>query len=237
MTEQLYMQDSRLKEFEAKVVSVNGMHVFLDRTAFYPNSGGQLGDMGSIVRLSNGLRFSVLNASKSPEGICHEVDKDGLVAGDSVKCAIDWTRRYRLMRMHTAAHLLSAIFHKRAGVLITGNQLGLENSRMDFSLEDFDRAMMADVCAEANELIKKGVPVKIYFLPREEAMKIPGVIKLAGALPPTLETLRIVEIVGIDQQLDGGTHVANLNEIGTIEIVKMENKGKTNRRVYFAVKP
>jgi Ser-tRNA(Ala) deacylase AlaX len=108
---------------------------------------------------------------------------------------------------------------------------------MDFSLENFDRDAMGSICEDANARIKEKHAVKIYFLPREEAMKIPGVIKLAGALPPTLETLRIVEIVGIDQQLDGGTHVANLNEIGTIEIVKMENKGKTNRRVYFAVKP
>jgi len=237
MTEQLYLKDSYLKEFDAKVVAINGNHVFLDRTAFYPNSGGQLGDTGSIIKLSNGLRFSVVNTKKSPEGICHEVDNGGLVVGDAIKGEIDWDRRYKLMRMHTAAHLLSAIFTKQSGVLITGNQLGLENSRMDFSLENFDREMMASVCNEANELIKKALPIRISFLPHEEAMKIPGVVKLAAALPPALETLRIVAIVGVDEQLDGGTHVANLSEIGTIEIVKLENKGKANRRVYFTVKP
>ena len=237
MTELLYLCDSYLKEFEAKVIAVNEKHVFLDRTAFYPNSGGQLGDIGSIVKLSNGLRFSVLNTKKSPEGICHEVDKDGLAAGDSVKCEIDWQRRYKLMRMHTAAHMLSAIINTRSGALITGNQLGTDQSRMDFSLENFDRDAMASICEAANTHIKEDHAVKIYFLPREEAMKIPSVVKLAGALPPNLETLRIVEIESVDKSLDGGTHVANLAEIGTIEIVKMENKGKSNRRVYFAVKP
>lgn len=235
MTEQLYLQDSYLKEFDAKVVAVNGKHIFLDRTAFYPNSGGQLGDTGVIEK--NGKKFTVVNTTKAQDGICHEVDAEGLAAGDAVHCKIDWNRRYKLMRMHTAAHLLSATLNKRAGVLITGNQLGIENSRMDFSLENFDREQMAAACADANAFIEKRLPVKSYFLPREEAMKIPNVMRLAGALPPALETLRIVEIEGVDQQLDGGTHVANLNEIGGIEIVKMENKGKSNRRVYFALNP
>jgi Ser-tRNA(Ala) deacylase AlaX len=139
--------------------------------------------------------------------------------------------------MHTAAHMLSAIINTRSGALITGNQLGTDKSRMDFSLENFDRDAMASICEAANTRIKEDHAVKIYFLPREEAMKIPSVVKLAGALPPNLETLRIVEIESVDKSLDGGTHVANLAEIGTIEIVKMENKGKSNRRVYFAVKP
>ncbi|MEM7817728.1 MAG: alanyl-tRNA editing protein, partial [Candidatus Aenigmatarchaeota archaeon] len=169
--------------------------------------------------------------------ICHEVDREGLKADDVVCGKLDWERRYRLMRMHTTAHLLSALLYKRSGVLITGNQLGTDRSRMDFSLENFDRSMFAAICSEANELVSKGVPVKIYFLPRDEALKIEGVVKLAGALPPNIETLRIVEIVGVDMQADGGPHVANLKELGSIEIVKMENKGKANRRVYFTLRP
>ena len=236
MTELLYLEDSYLKEFDARVAAVDGIHVFIDRTAFYPSGGGVPTDIGVITRM-DGACFNVVNVAKARDGICHEVAREGLAIGDSVHCKIDWERRYRLMRMHTAAHLLSAIFYKRSGVLITGNQLGIDDSRMDFSLENFDREQMEAVCTEANALVRKGVPVKIYSLPRDEAMKIPGVIKLAGALPPSLEMLRIVEIVDVDAQADGGPHVANLSEIGTIEIVKLENKGKANRRVYFTVKP
>jgi Ser-tRNA(Ala) deacylase AlaX len=236
MTDLLYLQDSYLREFDARVAAVNGRHIFLDRTAFYPSGGGVPSDKGVIERADR-ARFNVVNVAKARDGVCHEVDREGLAVGDAVHCVLDWERRYRLMRMHTAAHVLSAIFHRRAGVLITGNQLGIEDSRMDFSLEDFDRKQMEAVCAEANALIRAGAAVKIYSLPRDEAMKLPGIVKLAGALPPNIEMLRIVEIVGVDAQADGGPHVTNLSEIGTVEIVKLENKGRVNRRVYFTVKP
>jgi len=236
MTELLYQHDSYLRMFEAKVVSANGKHVFLDRTAFYPTSGGQINDTGSIRR-KDGAEFNVINVTKTAEGICHEVDRDGLEAGDTVECEVDWERRHVLMRMHTAAHVLSAIVHRRTGALITGNQLGVDQSRFDFSLENFDREQMAEFCNEANALVAKNSVVKIYFLPRDEAVKIPGALKLADRLPPAIATLRIVEIEGVDIQIDGGTHVRSLGEIGTIEIVKMENKGAVNRRVYFSIKP
>jgi Ser-tRNA(Ala) deacylase AlaX len=233
MTEMLCLKDSYLREFEARVISANGKHIFLDKTAFYPSGGGQPNDIGKLVR--NKEEFGVIAVTKSAEGVCHEVDKEGLAAGDSVKGSIDWERRYKLMRMHTASHLLSAIFNQRAGAMITGNQLDTQRSRIDFSLEEFDKDKILGFCNEANAVIKNNPPVRTYFLPREEAMKIPNVIKLAGAMPPSLETLRIVEIDGVDKQLDGGTHVKALGEIGKIEIAKMENKGKTNRRVYFTL--
>lgn len=140
------------------------------------------------------------------------------------------------MKMHTTAHLLSAIFFKKAKVLITGNQLDVDKSRMDFNLETMDKDFVAAVVADANATIATNAPVKIYSLPREEAMKNPGMVKLAGALPPNVQTLRVVEIVGIDTQADGGTHVKAVKEIGKIELLSVENKGKNNRRMYFTVK-
>jgi Ser-tRNA(Ala) deacylase AlaX len=140
------------------------------------------------------------------------------------------------MRHHTSAHLLAAIFYNELSVLITGNQLGTEQSRMDFSMENFDKSLMEEVFRKANEAIHEDRHVKIYFLKREDAMKIPGIVKLAGALPPSIDELRIVEIVGIDIQADGGCHVASLKEIGEIVFLKAENKGKSNRRVYYNVR-
>ena len=157
-------------------------------------------------------------------------------AGEKVKGIIDWERRYTLMRMHTAAHILSAVFHREAGALITGNQLNMDKSRIDFSLENFDRGKIDMYARMANNIMKREIEVKGYFLEREEAMKIPGIVKLAKALPPTIKELRILEIVDIDTQADGGTHVKNTSEVGEIEIIKADNKGRNNRRVYYKLK-
>jgi len=157
--------------------------------------------------------------------------------GDQVSGIVDWDRRHRLMRMHTAGHLLSALFFTRANCLITGNQIDVDRSRMDFNLESFDRAQIENFVAEANTLISKDAPVKTYFLERGEALRILELVKLAEAAPPDEKNLRIVEIEGIDRQADGGLHVARLREIGAIRLLKLENKGKTNRRLYYDLTP
>ena len=228
----LYMNDSYLKEFSAAVVSVDNKYVVLDSTAFYPNSGGQLHDTGRLV--SGDEEYNVVYVAKIGDKISHEVDKAGLNAGDAVHGAIDWNRRYTLMRMHTAAHLLSAVFHKEAGALITGNQLGIGQSRIDFSLENFDRTRIVEYIKTANDMLKKELPVVVRFIRKENMTD--EMVKLAGALPPDVDEIRLVDIVGVDMQADGGTHVKNTAEVGIIEIVKMENKGKSNRRIYFTVK-
>jgi misacylated tRNA(Ala) deacylase len=125
--------------------------------------------------------------------------------------------------------------NKELDVLITGNQLGTEKTRFDFSMEEFDREKFDEIVEKANDLLSQDLELKVYELPREEAMEIPGVVKLANALPPSIKVLRIVEIPGIDVQADGGTHVRNLNEVGKISILKLENKGKANRRIYFTL--
>ncbi len=232
MTEPLFLDDSYQKECQATVTSVKeGKYVTLDQTIFYPKGGGQPNDTGKITKGNE--TFNVVYVGKFSGEISHEVDHPGLQTGDAVYCELDWDRRYKLMRSHTAAHVLAALLNKGTGALITGNQLEVDHVRFDFSLETFDRAVLEKYLAKANALFGTDVSVKWYELPREEAMKIPGVVKMAAALPPDLPSLRIVEIVGVDKQADGGTHVRNLREVGKVELLKTENKGKINRRIYF----
>lgn len=233
MIELLYFNDSYLTNFSAIVIEVVSNGVVLDKTAFYPSGGGQPSDMGILV--TNGKEFTVNGVTKKEGKIVHETVQ-GLHVGDNVVGTINLERRYKLMRMHTSAHLLSAIFYKQLGVLITGNQLDVEKSRMDFNLETFDKKIIQNVVDEANKCIAQNIPTKIFSLPRQEALKNPDMVKLAGALPPAIDMLRIVEIVGIDIQADGGTHVKALGEIGKIELLSIENKGKNNRRMYFTVR-
>lgn len=232
VTKALYLEDSYLKECDATVVSVkDGKYVILDQTIFYPKGGGQPWDTGKMMKGDEA--YEVVYVGKFSGETSHEVDQPSLREGDKVHCILDWQRRYKLMRSHTAAHVFASLLCNGTGALVTGNQLGVEKVRFDFSLESYDREMVQKYIDKANELFRKDIPVKWYELPKEEALKIPGVIKMAEALPPDIPKLRIVEIVGVDKQADGGTHVKNLREVGQIKLLKTENKGKHNRRVYF----
>ena len=233
MTYLLYLEDSYLKEFDAKVIEVSYNKVVLDRTAFYPTGGGQPCDTGKLI--CNEKEFTVLSVKKEGGKVWHELDKPGLAVGDQVHGIIDWDKRYKLMRAHTASHVLAAVLYKEAGAKITGNQLGLEKSRIDFNLEKFDRELLNNYIQRANQLLAQDRPIKIYFMDREQALKDPELVKLASVLPPAIQRLRIVEIEGIDRQADGGTHVAHTSEVGKIVLLGAENKGKNNRRVYFSL--
>ncbi len=227
-----YLEDCYLKECDSKVVSVkDGKYVVLDRTIFYPKGGGVHHDTGKMVRGDE--EFSVVYVGKFSGQISHEVDRPGLAPDEDVRCILDWDRRHRLMRSHTAAHTLISILCTETGALVTGNDVAVDRTRFDFNLESFDREIFLTYIERANELFQKDIPVRSYELPREDAMKIPGVVKLASALPPKVERLRIVEIEGIDKQADAGCHVRNLLEVGRLEFLKAENKGKNNRRVYY----
>lgn len=234
--EKLYMEDCYLKEFEAKVTKVDGdgKYIVLDRTAFYPNSGGQPHDTGVFVR--GGDEFKVVFTAKIDGKISHEIDKPGLKVGDKVTGKIDWDRRYLFMRYHTAAHIISAIINQETGAEITGNQIAEDKTRIDYNVEKFDKEKLKNYEANANQVIQEARNVVLKFLPREEALKIPAVIKLAKGFPETMQTFRIVDIEGFDQQACGGTHLKNTKEIGQIEFTKTENKGKNNRRLYFVLK-
>lgn len=228
-TELLYMDDSYLKEFDAKVIEVSEEKVVLDKTAFYPAGGGQPTDLGKIND------FSVLKVKKEDGKIWHYID-GSLENGAEVHCSIDWERRYKLMRMHTAAHILSAVFYKEAGAKITGNQLDLEKSRIDFNLENFDREKINDYFLKANDIVNQDLKIEISTISREEAEKDKSLFKLAKALPDFIKDIRIVAIGDFDKQADGGTHVKFTKEVGEIEFIKADNKGKSNRRVYFKLK-
>jgi len=229
----LYITDSYLKSFEAIVETVSdGKFVVLDRTAFYPNSGGQPHDTGLLVR--DDEEYSVVYAGLFGGKISHELGREGLVAGDKVAGSIDWDRRYLFMRSHTACHLLSAVIFEETGAVITGNQIGENRSRVDFSLEEFDRSRLAEYVDQANSIIKEDRVVKTAVIPRDEAMKMQNLVRLAKEVPDR-EEIRVVEVEGIDLQACGGTHVKRTGEIGGIEMLKAENKGKFNRRVYFGV--
>lgn len=235
MTRTFYLEDSYLRECDATVVSVkDGKFVVLDQTVFYPKGGGQPHDTGRMLR--NCEVFGVVFVGKFSGEISHEVDHAGLKAGDRVHCTLDWERRYKLMRSHTAAHVFASMLCNGTGALVTGNQLDVDKVRFDFSLERFEPQVLEEYVAKANELFRTDAPVKWYELPRDEALKIPGVVKMAEAFPPNIPRLRIVEIVNVDRQADGGTHVRSLREVGQIEVLKTENKGKNNRRVYFVLR-
>jgi misacylated tRNA(Ala) deacylase len=230
MTKKLYWEQPYSQEFTGKIVGSEGTWVELDQTLFYPRGGGVSCDTGVL----GGTR--VVETSKVGDKILHTLESPSTLSlGQTVAGRVDWDRRHRLMRMHTAGHLLSALFYSGAKCLITGNQIDVDKSRMDFSLEVFDRSQIEGFVNEANKLIANDAPVKSYFLERSEALKIPDMVKLAEAAPPVEAQLRIVEIAGIDRQADGGLHVAQLKEIGRIELLKLENKGKTNRRLYYDV--
>ncbi len=231
MTKTLFLEDCYLKELDAVIVCSEECKVELDKSIFCYQGGGQLADNGILT--CNGEEYRVVDVRKENGRLMHHLNREGLKKGDSVHCKLDWKRRYALMKGHTAMHVLAAIVHKRTGALISGGQIDIDKCRIDFSLDEFDREKVAEYVAEANEAAKSNQPVKMRLMKREEALKIPGMVKLANAVPPQVEMLRIVEIGDIDTQADGGTHVANTSEIGKIELIKVENKGKNNRRIHF----
>ena len=182
MESQLYLHDSYLVSCKSKVVSVKeDKFVVLDQTVFYPRGGGQPWDTGKLVR--SGVEFPVVAVVKAEGNASHEVSKPGLQQGDEVECFIDWERRHRLMRMHTAGHILSAIMFRQAGILITGNQLDTGKTRFDFSMENFDRTAFDASVQKANDFLSQPVEVKSYDLPREQALANPEMVKLAGGKP------------------------------------------------------
>ena len=237
-TKQLYLQDSYRRTFEATIQNVNGNKVTLDQTIFHPLTGGVANDMGDLVM--QGIKRKVLGVEINRESkeITHVLeDASGLKVGDVVKGEVNWERRYKLMRLHTAAHLIAAIMYRDYDALITGGQVNVEQAKLDFNLPRTDREIFENAVTKANREVWKAVELKVYFLDRNEALKMPGVVKLAERMPPEVKELRIVEIPGIDLQADGGPHVKNTREVGEINLVKIENKGKTQRRIYFTAKP
>jgi misacylated tRNA(Ala) deacylase len=243
MTRQIAIVDAYRKECDAKVISAEGALVELDQTVIFPTGGGYPSDTGTISWKGadgSGAIAKITEATKKEGKVFHKLDAAlGALppAGDSVRVTLDWERRHKLIRMHTSAHMLGALMYKR-GAQVTGNQLGVEQTRFDFNCPTgLQREMFDEAAAELNDILKGSAGLKIYELPREEALKIGGISKFASGMLQSFAVLRIVEIPGIDIQADGGPHVKNINEIGQLKIEKVENKGAQNKRLYYSLLP
>ena len=237
MTELLAQSDAYLKEFDATVTAVNGDQVSLDRTAFYPRGGGQPSDKGALRVRAGGEEYKVLEVKKQAGEVWHKLDRAATFAvGASAHGVIDWERRYKLMRTHTALHILCGTMFRDYGVSVTGGDMEPLAARMDFELEHMSSDFAQKVEEKVNAEIAAARDIRVKVLPREEAFQIPDLIRTKiNLLPPDIQQVRTVEIVGLDLQADGGTHVANTREVGRIKIVGHESKGKINKRLRIVV--
>lgn len=250
MTELLYQTDSYVKEFDAKVVAVDaaGNRVALDRTAFYPGGGGQPNDLGE-------LRLHVFRGAESPEvsvpvtGVKKEASPTG--EGDlvwhtlsgvlpqedtAVTGVIDWARRYKLMQTHTALHILCGVVFRDYGALVTGGNMDPGQGRMDFEFATMRGELVAEIETKCNAEIAAARDIRVKILPREEAFQIPDLIRTKiNLLPEGIKEVRTVQIVGLDLQADGGTHVANTREVERIKVTDYKSKGAINKRIYIEV--
>ena len=237
MTETLYLQDAYLEEFEATITEFDvGNHaVVLDRTAFYPGGGGQQPDRGVLI--SSDVEYIVKRAKKQGGKILHFIDGDTLPSvGGQVTGKLDWERRYQAMRTHTAMHVLCGVIWRDYQVNVTGGNMDLLSGRMDFEFDELSRETIADIESIINQEIKHNRNVSVNVLPREEAFQIPDLIRTKiNLLPEGIQEVRTIEIVGLDLQADGGTHVNNTSEVGTISITDYKSKGKGNKRLYVEI--
>jgi misacylated tRNA(Ala) deacylase len=232
MTESLYPLDSYLQSFDAAVTAVDGSAVALDRTAFYPGGGGQPNDTGTLTW--DGGSAQVVKVKRQGADLWHTLQGDLPPVGTAVHGQLDWQRRYRLMRTHTALHVLCGVVWRDYGASVTGGNMEPLKGRMDFEFETMRKELVAEIEAKVNAEIEKGYPVRIAILPREEAFQIPDLIRTKiNLLPPQIQEVRTVEIVGLDLQADGGTHVANTDEIGRVRVADYKSKGAINKRIYL----
>lgn len=231
MTELLHLSDSYLREFEAAVTGVVEDGVVLDRTAFYPHGGGQPSDVG-VLRDQQGHEYVVSKVQKVKGQVVHRLEEEPPAIGTRVQGSVDWDRRYKLMRTHTALHILCGVIWRDYGASVTGGNMEPLKARMDFELESMSAEFSAEVEAKINEEVAAARPVRTKILPREEAFQIPDLIRTKiNLLPESIREVRVVEIEGLDLQADGGTHVSNTNEVGHIRVTGHESKGRINKRL------
>jgi len=232
-TECLFRDDAYLREANARVLSHDERGIVLDRTIFYAQGGGQVGDTGVLMR-ENGERIAVRDTRKGEgDDIVHLVDADAprLARDESIHVAIDWARRHLLMRLHTALHVLSCV----VVAPVTGGNIAPDKARLDF---DIDMSLLdaAKIERETNALIAQGVPTETVWISDEELDARPELVKTMSVKPPRgAGRVRLLRIPGIDLQPCGGTHVANIGEIGAIRVLKIKSEGRRNRRVEIAL--
>ena len=241
MSENICYTDAYLRTVAASVREVQpagegtGALVVLDRTVLYPGGGGQPADRG-VLRSADGRSWVVVSARKVGDDIVHELEPGATPpeagAAGVYEVDLDWERRYRLMRTHTALHALCGVVWRDHGALVTGGNMEPGAGRMDFEFETMSGDLVAEIEAKVNVELASGRPIRIDFLPRDEAFAIPDLIRTkVDLLPPGIEVIRTVEIVGLDLQADGGTHVASTAEVGSIRVTGYESKGRINKRI------
>lgn len=235
MTKLLYQTDSYLKEFQATVQALDedAHAVILDQTAFYPGGGGQTADKG--VLKVDGKDIPLVRAKHGPKGVLHIVEADHPLpaVGTAVTGVLDWDLRYKNMRTHTAMHILCGTIYRDYGAHVTGGDMEPLKGRMDFEFESMTRELVEVIDAAVNKEVAAARDIRVAILPREEAFQIPDLIRTKiNLLPEHIKEVRTVEIVGLDLQADGGTHVKNTSEVGTMHVVDYKSKGKINKRIY-----
>lgn len=235
MTEQLFLEDAYLREFEARVVKNAGREVLLDRTAFYPGGGGQPPDKG---RLKVGpVEAAVVDVRREKGDVVHVLDAPIPQTIERINGLLDWERRHAHMRHHTALHVLSGVIWRNFGAKVTGGRMKAESARMDFSFPgEWTGEIVGEIERLTNEALGEERPVRVYELPRAEALENPDLVRTqVNLVPEHVEMVRIVEIKGIDAQADGGTHVADTREVGTLRFTGHKSKGKQNKRIEFGL--
>lgn len=231
MTELIYQTDSYVKTFDARITEIDAAQngVFLDRSAFYPGGGGQPNDVGALHVDDN-----IYPVTKVIRGNLHIIDGPLPPVGTPVRGVLDWTRRYQLMRTHTALHILCGVVFRDYGASVTGGNMEPLEGRMDFEFERMQKELVSEIEERINIEVQAAHPVRVAILPRDEAFKIPDLIRTKiNLLPEGIDEIRTVEIVGLDLQADGGTHVANTNEVGWLKITDYKSKGGINKRIYL----
>jgi misacylated tRNA(Ala) deacylase len=231
-TEELAASDAYLAEAEGSVLEIAGDGLILDRTAFYARGGGQPGDVG-VIRWDGG-EVEVVDTIRR-DGLPFHVVAEGSSLPDpatAVHGLIDWERRYRTMRTHTALHALSGVIFRDFGAKVTGGNMEPGVARMDFELDGISVEFGHEVERRLNEELTKGYPTEVIYMAREEALKDPDLIRTkVNLIPDWVKEIRVIDIVGLDRQADGGTHVASTLEVGEVRVVKTESKGKANKRM------
>jgi misacylated tRNA(Ala) deacylase len=234
-THRLELDDQSLRDWDAVVLAAEPDGIVLDRSAFYPGGGGQPPDHG--VLLWGGVQTRIAGARKADDLYLIPEPGDPLpTAGTTVHGAVEDERRTALMRTHSGLHVLCGVVFRDFGALVTGGNMEPLTARMDFDLPEVPVGFKETVEAACNAEIAAGRRIDVRVLPRDEALAIPDIIRTAtNLIPPDVPNVRIIDIVGLDQQADGGTHVASTSQVGTIEVVKIENKGKGFRRLRIRI--
>jgi misacylated tRNA(Ala) deacylase len=234
VTDLLFLRDAELRSFDAVVVGAVEDRIELDRTAFYATSGGQPHDTGTLAWEGGSAR--VVEVRKDAEGLWHRLEGDLPPVGATVHGELDWERRHALMRTHTALHVLCGVIWNEWSVPVTGGNMEPLAARMDFEFDPLPEGFGATIEAKVNAELATDRPIEVSFLPRAEAVLDEDLVRTKVSLvPETVPEIRIVDIVGLDKQADGGTHVRSTAEVGRIRVVKTESKGKGNKRIRIEV--